>query len=166
MHLFDIDIPGKITFKESESLSAGNSFSSFHIEGTEWKVGLGICYDLRFPEFSSILVNQFGCNLLIYPSAFNTTTGPLHWHILQRGRAVDTQSYIISASPARKMDAGYEAYGHSMIVEPTGQIAAEAGEGEEIVYAEIDNSVVNEVRRNIPSLIQKRADVYHIPRCK
>ena len=115
MHLFDIDIPGKITFRESETLSAGAEFATLDV--ADLKIGLGICYDIRFPEFASILTGM-GCNLLVLPSAFNTTTGPLHWHVLARGRAVDTQSYVIMASPARHPDAGYQAYGHSLIVSP------------------------------------------------
>lgn len=126
MHLFDIDIPGKITFRESETLTAGDAFCSLPLEEEDAAVakapshlhmGLGICYDLRFPEFASILA-QMGCNLLVFPSAFNTTTGPLHWSLLQRARALDTQSFVITASPARNAEASYQAYGHSMIVSP------------------------------------------------
>lgn len=160
MHLFDIDIPGKISFKESETLSAGSELCTFNVDDSI-HVGLGICYDLRFVEFASILT-QKGCNTLIYPSAFNTTTGPMHWHLLQRGRAVDCQSYVITASPARNPDSTYQAYGHSLIVSPTGEIIAEAGEGEEIIYADIEPEVIESVRKNIPSLKQRRLDVYSL----
>lgn len=163
MHLFDIDIPGKITFKESKVLTPGNEFSTFDIN--EFKIGLGICYDLRFPEFSSILTTKAGCNVLVFPSAFNTTTGPLHWHILQRGRAIDSQSYVITASPARNIDSEYNAYGHSMIVNPMGQILAEAAEDEEIIYADIKLEDVTEMRSNIPIHQQKRKDIYTLPTC-
>jgi predicted amidohydrolase len=115
MHLFDIDIPGKIAFKESEILSAGSEFSTFSMG--KLKFGLGICYDLRFPEFATVL-GEMGCHVMVLPSAFNTTTGPLHWHLLARGRAVDTQSFVILASPARNVDASYPVYGHSLIISP------------------------------------------------
>lgn len=124
MHLFDIDIPGKINFKESEVLTAGNSFCSFALGdgvagggGRKFRVGVGICYDLRFPEFSSVLTRE-GCNLLVFPGAFNTTTGPLHWSLLQRARALDSQAFVLTASPARNPESSYQAYGHSMIVSP------------------------------------------------
>lgn len=117
MHLFDIDIPGRITFKESETLSAGSSFATLSL-ASPWRAGLGICYDIRFPEFASVLTRS-ECNLLLFPGAFNTVTGPLHWHLLLRARAVDAQSYLIGASPARNPASAYQAYGHSLVVSPT-----------------------------------------------
>lgn len=161
MHLFDINIPGKMTFRESETLSPGQAFASFVL--SDFKVGLGICYDLRFPEFASLLTHHLACNVLVLPSAFNTVTGPMHWHLLQRARAVDCQSYVVSASPARHPDASYQAYGHSLVVAPTGEIIAEAGEGEEIIYADISAEQIAQVRQSIPSLSQKRTDVYSLP---
>ena len=88
VHLFDIDVPGKITFKESDTLTGGSSMTTFNTEfGT---IGVGICYDLRFPEQAAIM-RQRGCNLMVYPGAFNMTTGPAHWELLQRARALDNQ---------------------------------------------------------------------------
>ena len=98
MHLFDIDVPGKIRFQESEVLSPGESLTVF--ETKYCKIGLGICYDIRFPELSQLYANE-GCHLLLFPSAFNMTTGPLHWELLQRARAVDNQIYVSMVSPAR-----------------------------------------------------------------
>ncbi|NXA47220.1 NIT2 amidase, partial [Nothocercus julius] len=83
IHLFDINVPGKIQFKESETLSPGNTFSTF--DTSYCRVGLGICYDMRFAELAQIY-GQKGCQLLVYPGAFNLTTGPAHWELLQRGR--------------------------------------------------------------------------------
>ncbi|KAB0343562.1 hypothetical protein FD754_020488, partial [Muntiacus muntjak] len=113
LHLFDIDVPGKITFQESETLSPGDSFSVF--DTPYCKVGLGICYDIRFAELAQIYA-QRGCQLLVYPGAFNLTTGPAHWELLQRGRAVDNQVYVATASPARDESASYVAWGHSTVV--------------------------------------------------
>merc|ERR1712071_321342 len=89
MHLFDIDIPGKIRFQESATLSPGNELTTFQF-GKYCQVGIGICYDIRFAEMAQLYA-QKGCQLLVYPGAFNTTTGPAHWELLQRGRAVDNQ---------------------------------------------------------------------------
>ena len=89
MHLFDIDVPGKITFKESDALTAGDDFTTF--ETPFAKVGLGICYDIRFADLAQIYARDFGCQLMLYPGAFNMTTGPDHWELLARARAVDNQ---------------------------------------------------------------------------
>ncbi|RXK42609.1 hydrolase [Tremella mesenterica] len=106
IHLFDIDIPGKQTFKESETLTGGTQLTTF--ETPFGKIGLGICYDIRFPEMAMIAARK-GCVAMIYPSAFNTTTGPMHWTLLQRARAVDNQIYVAMCSPARHPEASYQA---------------------------------------------------------
>ncbi|GME87340.1 hypothetical protein B5S28_g4338 [[Candida] boidinii] len=159
-HLFDIDIPNKITFKESISLKAGNKATVFELP-EYGNVGLGICYDIRFPELAMIAArppnNAFA---MIYPGAFNTTTGPLHWHLLARARAVDNQFYTIVCSPARNLEGSYHAYGHSLVVDPSGNIIAEAGEGEEIVYAELNKDLVENTRAGIPVTVQRRFDIY------
>uniref|UniRef100_A0A663DW83 omega-amidase n=1 Tax=Aquila chrysaetos chrysaetos TaxID=223781 RepID=A0A663DW83_AQUCH len=134
VHLFDINVPGKIQFKESETLSPGNSFSVF---------------DTR-------------CQLLIYPGAFNLTTGPAHWELLQRGRAVDNQVYVATVSPARDEKASYVAWGHSTVVNPWGEVIAKAGAEEAVVYTDIDLKKLAEIRQQIPILSQKRRDLYGI----
>ena len=128
VHLFDIDIPGKQSFKESDSLTAGDSVTTFD---TPWckvlcsphlfvltgsqlitygvQIGLAICYDIRFPQLA-VLMREENCKLLIYPGAFNTTTGPLHWELLQRARAVDNQCAVVTASPARNPKSAYQAW--------------------------------------------------------
>jgi len=157
VHLFDIDIPGKIKFKESETLTGGTTINHFDTEFA--RIGLGICYDVRFPELAMTNARH-GCHILIYPGAFNTTTGPLHWKLLQQARAVDNQVYFSMCSPARDLTAGYHAWGHSMIVDPMGKILAEAEDGEEIVCAHIDPTTFNEARVGIPVTAQRRFDVY------
>ncbi|GHJ85835.1 hypothetical protein NliqN6_2237 [Naganishia liquefaciens] len=157
VHLFDIDIPGKQTFKESETLTGGTTLNTF--DTPFGKIGLGICYDIRFPEMAMIAARQ-GCIAMIYPSAFNTTTGPLYWTLLQRARAVDNQIYVAMCSPARHPDATYQAYGHSSVVSPAGQVLAEADEHEAIVYADIDPEFLAQTRRGLPVTIQRRFDVY------
>ncbi|KAI0807029.1 carbon-nitrogen hydrolase [Fomes fomentarius] len=157
VHLFDIDIPGKIKFKESETLSAGSTINKFDTEFA--RIGLGICYDVRFPELAMTSARQ-GCHVLIYPSAFNTTTGPLHWELLQRARAVDNQVYFSMCSPARDLDQSYHAWGHSMVVDPMGKVIAETEDEEDIVYAHIDPDVFHSARAGIPVTTQRRFDVY------
>lgn len=161
VHLFDIDIPNGITFKELLTLSGGDKVTVFPV-GDYGNVGLGICYDVRFPELAAIAArppnNSFA---MLYPGAFNTVTGPLHWHLLARSRAVDNQIYTLMCSPARDVNnGGYQAYGHSLVVDPMGNIIAEAGEGEEIIYADLDMDLLLQARTNIPIGDQRRFDVY------
>ncbi|EER23452.1 hypothetical protein D8B26_001560 [Coccidioides posadasii str. Silveira] len=157
-HLFDIDIPGKIKFKESEVLSAGNKITI--VDLPEYgKVGLAICYDIRFPE-SAMIAARKGCFLLVYPGAFNTTTGPLHWSLLGRARALDNEVYSALCSPARDMNATYHAWGHSLVVNPRGEILVEGAESEDILYADLDQGVIDETRKSIPIYDQRRFDVY------
>jgi len=159
IHLFDIDIPGKMTFKESDSLTAGKQVT---VVDTPWgKLGVGICYDMRFPELG-MLMRQRGCRFLIYPGAFNMVTGPLHWELLQKARAVDNQLYVMACSPARDTTAGYVAWGHSSVVSPWGDVVSKAGAEEEVVYADLDFEKVTDMRANIPVSNQKRLDVYKL----
>ncbi|RDB24030.1 Hydrolase C26A3.11 [Hypsizygus marmoreus] len=157
VHLFDIDIPGKIKFKESESLTGGTTLNFFDTDFA--RIGLGICYDVRFPEMAMTSARQ-GCQLLVYPGAFNMTTGPLHWELLQRARAVDNQVYFSMCSPARDLNAGYHAWGHSMVVDPMGKVLTEASENEVIVYADIEPQALQDARASIPVTTQRRFDVY------
>ena len=157
MHLFDIDIPGRMTFRESATLSAGSSLATF---ATPWGVvGLGICYDLRFP-YLAMLLRQAGARLLVMPGAFNMTTGPAHWELLLRARALDAQAYVAGAAPARDEAAAYRAYGHSTIVGPWGDVLATTDERAGTIYADLDMARVEEVRAQIPVSRQARADVY------
>jgi omega-amidase len=158
LHLFDIDIPGKITFRESEVLSPGNKLTLVDIPpfGT---IAIAICYDIRFPELATIAARK-GAFLLLYPGAFNLTTGALHWALQARARAMDNQVYVALCSPARDMQADYHAWGHSMVVDPNAQAMAEAAEGEEIIYADLEEGRIEETRKGIPLYTQRRFDVY------
>ena len=124
--MFDIDIPGKITFNESEVLDPGNKVTI--VDLPEYgKIALAICYDIRFPELAMIAARK-GAFLLLYPGAFNLTTGALHWSLQARARAMDNQVYVGLCSPARDMEASYNAWGHSMVVDPIAGVMVEAGE--------------------------------------
>lgn len=161
VHLFDIDIPGGITFKELVTLSAGDKATVFKL-GEFGNVGLGICYDIRFPELAMIASrNPYNSFAMFYPGAFNTTTGPLHWHLLAKARAVDNEMFTILCSPARDVGGGgYQAYGHSLVVDPYGAIIAEAGEEEEILFATLDKELLPKAREGIPVHYQRKFDVY------
>jgi len=160
IHLFNIDIPGGIRFMESETLTGGDDLTVFDTQYC--KVGVGICYDMRFGDYAEIC-QQKGAQIMIYPGAFNTTTGPLHWELLQRGRAVDNQMWVATASPARDPDFSYQAWGHSSIVDPWGKVVSTTGHNEDIVVADIDLEQVAKIRKNIPILKQKRTDLYKLP---
>uniref|UniRef100_A0A8C7LKB0 omega-amidase n=1 Tax=Oncorhynchus mykiss TaxID=8022 RepID=A0A8C7LKB0_ONCMY len=159
IHLFDIDVPGKIRFQESETLSPGSNLSVF--DTPYCRVGVGICYDIRFAELAQ-LYSKKGCQLLVYPGAFNMTTGPAHWELLQRGRAVDNQVYVATASPARDETASYVAWGHSTVVSPWGEVISKAGSEETVVYADIDLQYLANVRQQIPITAQRRSDLYTV----
>jgi len=159
MHLFDVDIPGKITFKESKTLTAGEQVTVVDTELC--RVGVAVCYDIRFPELARLMALK-GAQLIALPAAFNMTTGPAHWELLMRARAVDNQVYVAAASPARDEKAAYVAYGNSMVADPWGSVIARAGGGEEIVYADIDIARVDKIREELPLLKHRRTDVYSV----
>jgi omega-amidase len=157
VHLFDIAVPGGITFQESAVLTAGDQATVFSSEFGP--IGLAICYDLRFPEFFRLMVDA-GAQAVILPAAFNMTTGPAHWETLLRTRAIDNQVYIIAVSPARDENANYVAYGHSLAVDPWGVILWQAGAEEAVGVVELDARRLFEVREQLPLLKQRRADLY------
>ena len=159
MHLFDIDVKDKIYFKESDTLTAGNEFT---VVNTEFgKIGIGICYDVRFPELARIMTEK-GAELLIYPGAFNLTTGPAHWELLFRTRALDNQVFCIGVAPALDESANYNSYGHSIITNPWGEVIVEADYGEELLMADIDLKEIEKVREELPLIKNKRNDLYKL----
>ncbi|CAI9602757.1 unnamed protein product, partial [Staurois parvus] len=159
IHLFNIDVPGKIRFQESETLTPGDSFSVF--DTPYCKIGVGICYDIRFAELAQIYTKK-GCQLLVYPGAFNMTTGPAHWELLQRARALDNQVYVATVSPARDEKASYVAWGHSTVVSPWGEVIAKAGADEVITSTDIDLQYLADIRQQIPIHSQRRHDLYSV----
>ena len=159
LHLFDIEIPNKITFRESDTLTGGEGLSV--IDTDVGRIGLGICYDIRFPELAA-LYSARGVQIMVYPGAFNMTTGPLHWELLQRARAVDNQMFVLTCSPARDEQAGYVAWGHSTAVGPFAEVLGTTDEKESIVYADLDLGEVETRRMNMPLSRQRRADLYAV----
>lgn len=163
IHLFDIDMPNAITFQESNTLAPGDEITI--IETDLARIGVAICYDIRFPELIRLMALE-GVELLVVPGAFNMTTGPAHWKALIRSRAVDNQMFLAAVSPARDEESTYVAYGHSMVVDPWGDVLGEAGSGEEIVYADVHLNRISEVRKELPLLSNRRDDVYELKRKK
>lgn len=157
VHLFDIDVPGKISFRESDTLAAGRQVTVFDTEFC--KVGLAICFDMRFPELMRLMALK-GASVIIVPAAFNMTTGPAHWELTSRMRAVDNQVFFVAASPARGEKPGYVAYGHSMVVSPWGDILKEADEKEQVLLADISLPEVERIRNQLPLMKGRREDVY------
>jgi omega-amidase len=165
VHLFDVDCSatGGIVFKESDALSAGDRMTVFDASALakDLRVGVGICYDIRFPDLSMAMARGSDARLLVFPGAFNMTTGPAHWELLARARAVDNQTFVAICSPARWDDtASYTPWGHSTIVDPWGQIVATTGSAPDIVLADLDFPRVDQVRASIPTAQQRRPDVY------
>ncbi len=156
-HLFDIDVVGGQHFKESETLSSGSTVTVFDTPFA--RIGLMICYDIRFPEFSRKLVDK-GAELIIVPAAFNMTTGPCHWELSFRARALDNQVYMAGCSSARNEFSNYISYANSIVTSPWGDVVKRAGETEEIIYADIDTDYVHSIRGQLPLLKHRRGDLY------
>ncbi|MCL1875101.1 MAG: carbon-nitrogen hydrolase family protein [Synergistaceae bacterium] len=157
MHMFDIDVEGGQFFKESDTLTAGKEITVFDTEFG--KMGLCICYDMRFPELARIMTLK-GAKVILVPGAFNMTTGPAHWEIMFRNRALDNQVYTIGTAPARDAASGYVSWGHSIIVSPWGDILEQMDEKEGYITRAIDLERVDRVRKELPLLAHRRTDVY------
>ncbi|KRY86105.1 Omega-amidase NIT2 [Trichinella pseudospiralis] len=162
MHLFDVDLPNVLQFKESDIISPGNHPVVFTTEFC--KIGIGICYDVRFSELA-YLYEEEDCKLLVYPSAFSKATGRLHWELLARSRAAENQCYVAMCSPARDETCAFPAWGYSIVTNPLGEIECMAKESEEIVYADINLKKVDDVRKAMPLMKHRRHDVYHTISC-
>lgn len=163
LHLFDVDVPDGICFKESDTLSPGDDYTILDTE--LGKLGVVICYDIRFGELIRLMALE-GVEFLIVPGAFNMTTGPAHWDSLIRSRAIENQFYVVAASPARDLDASYVAYGHSLIVDPWGEVLSRAGAGEEIIFADLEAKRLEDVRGQMPVFGNRRTDLYSIKKVK
>ena len=157
MHLFDIDVKGGQRFKESDTFTAGNDVTVFD---TPWgRLGLCICFDMRFPELSRAMTLQ-GAQAILAPAAFNMTTGPMHWELMFRQRAVDNQLYTIGIAPARDESAPYVSYGNTIVCSPWGKVLCRADAAPEMLVVELDFAENQSVRAQLPLLSARRTDVY------
>lgn len=159
VHLFDIDIKGGQTFKESDTLTAGDSDTVFDTEFG--KIGVMLCFDIRFPELSRMMVND-GAKVIFVPAAFNMTTGPAHWELSFRTRALDNQIYMVGCAPARDVSAGYISWGHSIVTDPWGRVTDMLDEKKGILLAELDMDYEEQVREELPLLKSRRKDIYQL----
>ena len=157
VHLFDIDIRGGTRFMESETLAAGDRVTTFP---TPWGImGVCVCFDLRFAELSQLMALA-GAQVIFVPAAFNMHTGPAHWELLFRCRAVDQQCYMVGTATARDVHAGYVAWGHSIVCDPWGTVVYQCGAGEETAVVTLDMERVADIRQQLPVLSARRTDVY------
>ncbi len=157
VHLFDVDVKDGIRFIESETLTPGDEVTVFDSEFGP--IGLMICFDIRFPELTRIMADR-GARLVLVPAAFNLTTGPAHWHLSFRARALDNQLFMAGCSPARDLNASYHAYGHSLVTDPWGEVLGQLDEAEGILEITVDLEDCEPIRQGLPLLSSRRLDVY------
>jgi predicted amidohydrolase len=157
LHLFDIGLAGQPSYRESASVSGGDRVVTADIEGVV--AGLSICYDLRFPELYRLHALA-GARLLLVPAAFTLHTGRDHWELLLRARAVENQCFVIGAGQIGESVPGKACNGRSMVVDPWGTVLACAPDGAGVVVADLDLERQRRLRAELPSLANRRADVY------
>ena len=154
IHLFDVDLPTGESWRESAVYRPGES--AVVVAGTPvGRLGLAICYDLRFPTLFSRLA-EAGAQAIAVPAAFTVPTGRAHWEVLLRARAIEASAFVIAAAQSGSHADGRETYGHSLIVDPWGEVLLDMGEGQGVGFADIDLSQVDDVRRRLPSLAHRR----------
>lgn len=154
MHMFDVDLDSGETWRESNAYQAGGEVVA--IETPVGKLGLSVCYDIRFPALYEELGRQH-CDVIAIPAAFTVPTGKAHWHVLQRARAIEASAFVIAAAQVGKHEDGRETFGHSLVVDPWGEVLLDMG-GEEpgLAFVDIDLDRIAEVRAQIPSLANRR----------
>lgn len=153
VHLFDVELGAGGSYRESASTSAGDEPVVADVDGA--KVGLSICYDVRFPELYRALSSK-GAEVLVVPAAFTLDTGKDHWEVLLRARAIEAQSFVVAAAQWGTHPRGRRTFGRSMIVDPWGTVLAQASEGEGLALAELDPERLTRVRAQLPALRHRR----------
>lgn len=152
IHLFAFD-NGRERYDEGRTLAAGGQ--PVALQAGALRVGLSICYDLRFPELYRALMHT-PCDLIVVPSAFTWTTGEKHWELLLRARAIENQCYVLAPAQGGRHENGRRTWGHSMIVDPWGEVLAVRSEGEGVVLADVDPARIGQVREQLPALAHRR----------
>lgn len=153
IHMFDVDIPGRVTHRESQRVAPGEDTVTVSVEG--FTVGMSLCYDLRFPELYRQLAIA-GAEVLLVPAAFTAHTGRDHWEPLLRARAIENQCYVIAAGQTGDHEPGRSCYGRSMVVDPWGTVVAQAPDGVGIAVADLDLERLRRIRTELPSLANRR----------
>jgi predicted amidohydrolase len=159
-HLFDIDIEGGQRFKESDTFTAGDAVTVF--DTPFGRLGLCICFDMRFPELS-LAMAKAGAQAILAPAAFNMTTGPAHWELLFRQRAVDNQLFTVGVAPARDPSASYVSYGNSMVCSPWGTVLCRADGDPALLLTDLDFAQNAAIRSQLPLLSARRPELYTTP---
>lgn len=155
LHLFNIDIPGKVSFREADHILAGDDLVAVTLAEADWTVGLAICYDLRFPELFRALVDR-GAEIILVPAAFSQVTGKDHWETLLRARAIENQVYILAPAQYPHPDQSLKTYGRSLIIDPWGLSLARAADREDIIYTRLDRQSLHKLRSELPCLSHRR----------
>jgi predicted amidohydrolase len=158
LHLFNVDIEGGPRLMESEGVREGSEFVP-PISTPVGKVGLSICYDLRFPE-QSIMARNHGADIITFPSAFTVKTGEAHWEVLLRARAIETQCYVVASAQVGQHNAKRASYGHAMIISPWGTVLANLEKECGLGYANISHEEIARIRREMPVWSHRRKDIY------
>ena len=154
LHMFDVDLATGESWRESNAYAAGDAVVT--VETPLGRLGLAICYDVRFPALFEAL-GQAKCDVIAIPAAFTVPTGKAHWHLLQRARAIEASAYVLSAAQAGRHEDGRETYGHSLAIDPWGDVLLDmGGEAPGLGYAEIDPARIAAVRAQLPSLANRR----------
>ncbi|GAA3393654.1 carbon-nitrogen hydrolase family protein [Cryptosporangium minutisporangium] len=153
IHLYDVEIPGRVSYHESKTIAPGGELVVADVEGVP--VGLSICYDLRFPELYRALAIA-GARVLVVPAAFMAHTGRDHWEVLLRARAIENQCYVVAAGQIGDHEPDRTCYGRSMVIDPWGTVIAQAPDVPGIVLADLDLDRVESVRAELPSLANRR----------
>ncbi|MDE1915596.1 MAG: carbon-nitrogen hydrolase family protein [Sphingomonadales bacterium] len=154
MHMFDVDLESGERWRESSAYAPGKG--AMVVETPVGRLGLAICYDLRFPALFDVL-GRAGCDVIAIPAAFTVPTGAAHWHLMQRARAVEASAWVISAAQVGTHEDGRSTYGHSLVVDPWGEVVLDmGGETAGLAFAEIDPSRTAAVRAQLPSLANRR----------
>jgi deaminated glutathione amidase len=155
VHLFGFD-NGKERYDEGQTLQAGSTAVAFETGGpASLRVGLSVCYDLRFPELYRALMKP-PCEILCVPAAFTHTTGQAHWELLLRARAIENQCYVLASAQGGKHENGRRTWGHSMVVDPWGEVLTVLPEGEGFVSADVSRERINQVRAQLPALRHRK----------
>jgi predicted amidohydrolase len=160
IHMFDVVLDGVASYRESNTVQRGEEIVTFDLDGTT--VGLAICYDLRFPELFRILTLH-GADVIVLPAAFTMTTGKDHWEVLIRARAIENQVYMVSCGQFGPDSSGKWCYGRSLIADPWGTVLATAPDRECVLRATVDLDYLQKVRRQVPSVQNRQADLYRWP---
>ena len=154
MHMFDVDLASGESWRESNAYRPGNNVVA--VQTPAGRLGLAICYDLRFPALFDALGNE-RCDVIAVPAAFTVPTGEAHWHVLQRARAIEASAYLVASAQVGTHADGRQTYGHSLVIDPWGEVLVDMGDAPPgLGFAQVNPARISEVRAQVPSLANRR----------